>query len=370
MLNILLSPFSLLFFIMILGFAIGRIHIYKFSIGIAGVLFVAIITGAVITRSLPAAQEQMFTDTQNTMKIFSKIGSSLFVSVIGLQTGISLKGNSKGALRSFLIGIFMSAAGVVTMKIISFFDATVNISSLLGALCGALTSTPALSSVCELSGNNGNDVVFGYGVAYLFGVCLTVLFSQMLTPKQPCKKEKTAQLSAVTNRSCHELILISIVALVGNIIGDLHMPILGVSLGGTAATLVMGLLIGLLTKYIFVKIQLSKQSLEDFKKMGLSMFFVGTGYSTGVQAVSFDMRLIIYGVVITLSAIIIGIVLCRLLLYDKRGTSAFVIAGGMTSSPAYGAISENKSEISTSYFSFSYFGALIALIIFVQIIAR
>ncbi|MBE6576909.1 MAG: hypothetical protein E7653_02065 [Ruminococcaceae bacterium] len=366
MIHILFSPFCLLFFIIILGFAVGRIRVYKISLGIAGVLFAAIAVGALMAH-IPTLPEYLLNDAQNSMKIFSRLGSSLFVSVIGIQTGISLKRNSKGSLRAFIIGALMSAAGVVAMKLISVLDRTVNRSSLLGALCGALTSTPALSSACELNANDSASIIWGYGSSYLFGVCLTVSFAQIISSKSPPKKEKTALTSTAENKSYYELILLCVVALIGNIIGALKITLLNISIGSTASILIVGLLIGLLIRH---QISLSKEHLNNFRNLGLALFFAGTGYSTGTQAMSLDVRLIIYGIIITISAILTGVLLCKLFFARKREGSPFIIAGGMTSSPAYGVLSENETEASTTAFSFAYFGALISLIIAIQVIAR
>ena len=157
-LNMLLSPLNLLFFILIFGLAVGQIRICKISLGIAGVLFVSIFVGIGI-RLFGA--EVSADNIQSTMKIFSSLGSSLFVSVIGLQTGFSLKNSSKGSIAAFSTGILMSLSGVMAMLLISALDKTVAYPMMLGILCGALTSTPGLSAVCELVGSDSNSVIIG-----------------------------------------------------------------------------------------------------------------------------------------------------------------------------------------------------------------
>ena len=367
MLGALLSPFCLLFFIIILGFALGRIRVYKISLGIAGVLFAAIAVGALMAH-IPTLPKPLLAESQNTMKIFSKLGSSLFVSVLGLQTGISIKGNSKGSLHALAIGIIMSISGVVTMTLISALDRSVEQAALLGGLCGALTSTPALSSVCETI--DSNDVVLGYGVTYLSGVCLTVLFSQILSSKDPIKKEKADVIFTAENRSYYELVILCIVALVGTVIGTLKLPFLNTSIGSTTTILAIGLMFGSLHTKVAPHLHLSTQKLNTFKILGLTLFFTGTGYSTGMQSISLDWRLIIYGIAITLSSLVTGVLLCKLLLSKSHNSHSFIIAGGMTSSPAYGIIEGNSTDVLTGYFSFAYFGALIALITSIQIIIR
>ena len=102
MLNIIFSPIPLLLFIIILGFAIGRIRIYKICLGIAGILFTAIFSGVITMHVIPNAHKEILINTQNSMEAFSKLGSSLFMSAIGLRAGASLGGNSKGSVRVLL----------------------------------------------------------------------------------------------------------------------------------------------------------------------------------------------------------------------------------------------------------------------------
>ena len=123
--------------------------------------------------------------------------------------------------------------------------------------------------------------------------------------------------------------------------------------------------------YGFTKVSkksfVSSQCLNAFRNLGLALFFVGTGFSTGTQDVSFDIRAILYGILITLTAIICGCGLCKLIQRKYPLQQEFIIAGGMTSSPAYGALSGITTEASVNCFSFSYFGALVTLIIAIQI---
>jgi predicted RNA-binding protein with PIN domain len=79
--------------------------------------------------------------------------------VIGLQTGFSIKNHSKNSVLAFVIGSFMSLSGVAVMLLLSLIDKSINYTFLLGILCGALTSTPGLSNVCERMGNGSENAV-------------------------------------------------------------------------------------------------------------------------------------------------------------------------------------------------------------------
>ena len=364
-LTILLSPINLLFLIIIIGFVVGKLRIHNVSFGIAGVLFVAIVIGLLIKQPIIQATDEIISNLQSTMKIYSQLGSSLFVSVIGLQTGLSLKRNSKSSIMAFVIGVLMSLSGVIVVLFISLFDHTIGYTTLLGILCGSLTSTPGLSSVCELIGNDANAVI-GYSCSYFGGVLITVTLTQALM-----RNRESTRISKSNNsisKIWPELILISFTALIGITFSELTSRFLRISFGSTAFTLLFGLCIGYVVQKVRGSTLLSSMILNTFKSLGLSLFFVGTGFNAGIQVIQFDIKTVVYGALISLTAILLGIVLCKLCFRSYPLDIGFVIAGGMTSSPAYGAIDTHAKEDSLNYFSFAYFGGLVALIFALQII--
>ena len=367
-LTIILSPLNLLFFIIVAGITIGRIRIKGISVGIAGILFTAIFVGLLMNKLIPNETHEIIVNTQSTLKTFSKLGTSLFVSVIGLQTGFSIKNHSKNSMIAFSIGSMMSISGVAITLLLSFLDQSINCASLLGILCGALTSTPGLSVVCEFIGNNSESAVMGYGCSYVLGVILVVFSAQIFTEKHTDNKIESSPQQDIKSKIYPELILICLTALLGNILGSIKADYL--SFGTTAWTLMVGLLIGYVFKNTSTKNSISTQCLNAFRNLGLALFFVGTGFSTGVQDIAFDIRAILYGILITLSAIVCGWVLCRLIERKDPLHRGFIIAGGMTSSPAYGAIAPYATEASINCFSFSYFGALISLIVALQFLCN
>lgn len=364
-----LSPFNLLFFIIIAGFAIGKIRIKGISLGIAGVLFVSIFIGFLMNLLSSETNPDLVSNAQSTMKTFSKLGTSLFVSVIGLQTGFSIKNNSRESMLSFAIGSMMSISGAVITLLISILDRSISFASLLGILCGALTSTPALSSACEMVIYGKEEVVWGYGCSYLLGVIIVVFFTQMLSRNTDKKDYEKISSENVKSKIYPEFMLISLVSLLGNIFGDVKITSLNLSLGATASTLTVGLVIGYVVKRTDLD-KISSQCLNVFRNLGLALFFTGTGVSTGMQKMTFELKTVLYGVVITLTATLCGWIFCKIVSARYPLHKGFIIAGGMTSSPAYGAITSSASKLSANCFSFSYFGALISLLTALQIIAR
>ena len=365
-LTILLSPLNLLFFMIVAGLAIGRIRINGISVGIAGILFASIFVGFLMNKLIPNESREIIANAQSTLKTFSKLGTALFVSVIGLQTGFSIKNHSKNSVFAFVIGAIMSLSGVAVMLLLSLLDKSISYASLLGILCGALTTTPGLSSVCERISSGSENVVMGYGCSYLFGVILVVFFAQLFSRRCTNEINRISTQQEVKSKIYPELILICLTALLGNIIGSIKLSTL--SFGTTACTLMVGLIVGYGIKKAFKKSFISSQCLNAFRNLGLALFFVGTGFSTGTQDIAFDIRAILYGILITISAVVCGWGLCKLVEKKYPLHQGFIIAGGMTSSPAYGALSGFTTEASVNCFSFSYFGALVTLIIAIQII--
>lgn len=361
-----LSPLNLLLFIIVVGLAIGRIRIKGISVGIAGILFVAIFAGFLMSKLIPDGSSEIIVNAQSTLKAFSKFGTSLFVSVIGLQTGFSIKKHSKKSVPAFLIGALMSLSGIATMLLISLLDKSISYASLLGILCGALTSTPGLSGVCEMIGSDSESAVLGYGCSYLFGVILVVFFVQLFAEKHTNNKVQSSPQQDIKSKITPELILICLTALCGNILGNIK--IASLTFGTTTYTLMGGLLVG----YIYCKTSksnlISSQCFNAFRNLGLVLFFAGTGFSTGSQNIAFDIRAILYGILITLTSIICGWALCKPLRRKYPLHKGFIIAGGMTSSPAYASLANSPTDSSVNCFSFSYFGALITLIISISFI--
>lgn len=364
--TMLLSPLNLLFFIIVIGLAIGKIRIKGISVGIAGILFVAIFVGFLMNKLIPKEYNVIIANAQRTLETFSKLGTALFISVIGLQTGFCIKNHSKNSVLAFVIGSVMSLSGIAAMLLLSLLDKSINYTSLLGILCGALSNTPGLSCVCELIESGSESVVMGYGCSYLFGMILVIFFAQLFARKCTDISKSISKQQETNCKIYPEIILVGLTALLGNILGNIK--ITSLSFGTTAYTLMAGLLVGYILRNTSNTRLILTQCLNTFRSLGLALFFVGTGFSTGSKVITVEMRSIIYGILITLSTITCGWGLCKLLPKKYLWQQGFIIAGGMTSSPAYGTLSGSTTEASVNCFSFSYFGALITLIIAIQII--
>lgn len=170
----------LLFSVIGIGYLIGNIRIFGFSLGVAAVLFVGIAFGALDRRLVMPEEVHV-------------IGLVFFVYAIGLQSGPTFFAsmNRKGLrMNLFVIGILGIATGVSFLVSRMF---SINAPYAAGMFCGALTNTPALAAAIETVKSAGvalprnaqdtlfNSPVVAYGLTYPFGVLGVILWMYVFT---------------------------------------------------------------------------------------------------------------------------------------------------------------------------------------------
>lgn len=350
------------FSIIAIGWIVGKIKIKNISLDLSAILIIAIFFGFLASVFRPQLVDL---DLQNCMEAFSMLGTAVFVSTIGLSTGNSSSNIfQKKNLGAFAIGVLIVAIDFVLVFIISTLDYETNKSVLSGILCGALTSTPGLSSVCENALISSEGAAVGYGCAYIFGVVSIVVTTQILAKigyKGSCATESVFK----TSQSCKDFsfILISISIVIGSIINIASSVCFSVSLGSTGCILISSLVIGYLTGK--KKIALSEQNTKNFRILGISLFFVGRGFLAGLNLnTELSLVYIAYGVLLSLAPIGLGIVLCKYVFKYEIANSAYILAGGMTSTPALNVLLEKEhSPKGSQYYSMAYIGALLTIII-------
>ncbi len=362
-----ITPFNIMFLTVLLGYLIGKIKISHISLGLSGILFIAILFGVLIVNTALGDNVSYINGLGLKMKTFSTLGSAMFVSVIGLNTGMSLKSNVASNIFALAIGALMTVAGVLTAIVIGGFSDEVTQSTLLGVLCGALTSTPALSAVCEKESIIASEAVVGYSCAYLFGVISVVLAVSLLSSKSTIEEhEREVGCWSERKGDFRTFLTVCTVALLGNVVGNFEIPIIDFSLGSTGGILCVGTLVGYIVRKTNVAEKFSTGFLECIRNIGLSLFFVGTGICAGMEMLKLNWLTVIFGMLITSVSLIFGFALTAV--FSKQGLkSASVLAGGMTSSPALGVLTEKRKGVSVGQFSFSYFGALIFLVLIINV---
>ncbi len=361
----LLSPISIAFAVIIIGYYLGRIKIIGVSLDLAAVLIVAVAVGWILSVLDPINNALNSTDFHLNMKFFSSFGTALFVSTIGITTGYSVNVRQWKDMKAFLIGSLMAVSAFVTMKIIYLLDRNISFSKLLGSFCGALTTTPGLSAASELTNVVTQEVTLGYGCTYFFGVIATVLFVQIAIIKTNAIYDDKEQLktSNESRGALSGLIQIGITIVIGRLIGIIE--IFDFSLGNSVGMLCVGVVVGLIVKKYFPNNWISVKEFTPFRSIGLMLFFAGNGIPAGMQIYNgFDIKVILYGALMTIIPIAFGVILYKL--FFKEGTSATVIAGGMTSTPAIGVLTGKHTNVCFSKYALAYFGALITIVILIR----
>lgn len=366
--NVLINPCVLLFSIIVIGYFIGKIKICNISFDLSAILIFAVLVGYILSKFRPQVIDFSFT---NYMNMFSKLGTSLFISSVGLQSGFSMSYRiKKNNLICLLFGVTMVMTGILLTKIILCFDYNIDKSLLIGVLCGALTSTPGLTTVCESNEINAEFAVLGYGYAYLFGVIGVVMFVQIMNRNKCVEIVGTKENNDVDKKQCDYkkagelLVIIGIAIALGSLIGNIKL--FGLCLGTSGGILIVSILLGLLTKKM--KITYDENSFLCFRNFGLMMFFVGVGVPAGTRmTLGFDIKCVIYGFILTILPMVTGYIISKIVFKNIYDTLC-VVSGGMTSTPAIGVlIGKSKFNEKLELYSFSYIGALLAMVILVKV---
>ncbi len=354
-----LSPVFVLCMTMLCGYTIGKIRLFRFSLGLAGILFAGIAFGYGIQYIPMASDVSYITDLRGTVSSFSTFGSALFLSVIGLDAGVSVKKGKQGSLRAFGVGMFISLLGLVAVKILLFFDPTADRSTLLGILCGALTSTPGLSVLMDMSDISSQNATLGYAAAYLPAVLSILVFFQIIARKE--KKLENANQVLQNRASLYpSFAVVLFVSAAGLFIGSIHLPFADLSIGTTLGVLFMSLFTGVAFKR---RLRISKEVLSLLKSLGLSLFFAATGLSAGMQFRWLSPHMLLYGILLTVGSLLFGYLFCLCVFHRSKEKRLPALAGAITSSPALGILLEKDPNTQTEVFSFAYLGALITLLV-------
>jgi len=154
------SELVVTFLIALAGIAFGNLTVKGVGFGSSGVLIAAMVAG--------------YFFQFDAVNILADLGIVLFLLCVGLEAGPSLfrafKRDGKRFISNVLVLLGVSA--VNTVVLIAITGVPIGIG--LGLFAGAFTSSPALISALQFSPEQ--EVIFGYGVAYPFGLIGVILF--------------------------------------------------------------------------------------------------------------------------------------------------------------------------------------------------
>ena len=174
------QPILALFLAIGLGYLVGQINIFGFSLGVGAVLFVGLAIGALAPKA------------QITGPI-SLIGLIMFLYGIGILYGRQFfEGITGAAGRKYnLLALIAVVAGLLVA--LGFGQAFgIKIGHTLGLFAGSMTSTATLQAALDVMKNS--DPSIGYSVTYPFGVIGPILciyfMTQLVRPKFPPKAQR------------------------------------------------------------------------------------------------------------------------------------------------------------------------------------
>ncbi len=156
------TPLLTLFVIIALGYALGKIRIGNFSLGVAGALF----AGIAISAWEPKLALPSFIHT---------LGLVMFVYTTGLALGPTFFSTmKKSGLRDniFTFSIIFSGA-VISFLAAKYFVLETGMAA--GMYTGIFTVTPALAGVLEAMPKGSVEPIIGYSIAYPFSVIVSLL---------------------------------------------------------------------------------------------------------------------------------------------------------------------------------------------------
>src|SRR6478752_8013046 len=173
------QPILTLFLAIGLGYLVGQINIFGFSLGVGAVLFVGLAIGAFA----PKAQ------------IIGPIGLTglvMFLYGIGILYGRQFFEGMVGAGQKYnLLALVARLAGLaVALGLGHIFG--IKLGHTLGLYAGSMTSTATLQAALDVMKNK--DPSIGYSIAYPFGVIGPILciyfMTRIVKPKFPTKAQR------------------------------------------------------------------------------------------------------------------------------------------------------------------------------------
>ena len=382
----LLVPLFVLFLVMSVGYAIGAVKVKGVSLGSAGVLLAAILVGVLFsfvpTISIGEGIVLWDASLEKTYKLFSNIGTVLFVTSVGLIAGPKFfRSFNKSMMAYVAMGAVIVLIGVGITVAISALDKGMSVAMGTGLLSGSLTSTPAFSAARDSAGALEGQVTAGYAIGYIYGVLGVVLFVQIMPRllKVDIPKEREAFVAANTIQLKEDgkkrfvleefgFFPFFLTVVFGLLIGAVKVPIGGgnyFSFGSSGGTLIAGLIVGHFGHVGKVDLKVSKKTLNLMRELGLVLFLAGAGIPGGVSFVAeFNWIYIVYGIIMATVPMVVGFILgkyvFKLSIFNNLGS----ITGGMTSTPALGALisTAGTDDVSSAYAA-TYPFALVLIVV-------
>lgn len=402
--------FTLVFVIVALGYLLGGVDIKGVSLGTAGVFLMAILVGWLCTLDfadvpllgkfhIEGESDAIVSTFKATIQ---NIGLILFVGAVGFIAGPNFfKDLAKNFKTYIVLGVVIIVAGTLVAVICTLLTPQYGPEYWAGVLSGALTSTPGFSAAKDTvaAAANANDlealITLGHAIAYPFGVIGVVLFVQLIPKFLKADMDKERELLKVNSKEekktrtdlfmCDELGLMpfALAIVAGLVVGSITIPLSAqgyngpcFSLGTTGGVLIMCLVFGHFGHIGKLSLQIPAFTLKVCREFGLMLFLLGAGFHGGValveQVSQYGAGIVAWGFIggalMTIVPMLVGLMLAKYAMKLPLLNSLGSITGGMTSTPALGALikTAKTDDVAAAYAS-TYPIALVLIVLACQL---
>ena len=425
--KVFVTPFGnilfLTFLVTVVGYLLGKIEICGLSLGTAGVFLIALVYGHFgFANDSYLHQIGLVTvdeaKMKAAMKIIGDLGLLCFVTSVGFIAGPKFFANLRRNAKSYVIlgAVIIGTASISCYVLIK--TTNVDAAMLVGILSGALTTTPGFAATNEVLGNASETLIgaytaagvldpslaldaareqlvdrctVGHAIGYPFGVVGVVLFVQIV-PKilranmtEEQKKLHASEEASVERKLPEKLMELdpigfgpfALAIILGILLGKVYIPLPGganFSLGNTGGALLMGLILGHFGHVGPISMKISSDFLKSFREYGLVFFLIGAGIPGGSGFVEYvrqyGFMLFIYGAIMEIIPMILGYLIARYIIKLCMLNNLGSITGGMTSTPALGAlINVAKTDDVAAAYAATYPVALVLVVLASQFLA-
>jgi putative transport protein len=160
------QPILALFLAIGIGYAVGQITVFGFSLGVGAVLFVGLFLGAIAPEA-------------NIAGPIGLIGLIMFLYGIGILYGRQFFEGLSGPGRIYNVLALVSVVAGLLVALLCGRIFGIELGHTLGIFAGSMTSTATLQASLDVMQNNEPSI--GYSVAYPFGVIGPILCFYFLT---------------------------------------------------------------------------------------------------------------------------------------------------------------------------------------------
>ncbi len=163
----------------IIGVLIGMITIpigtYNFKLGLTG----GVLISSLILSKIGRTGNILWNVAGESNQLLRKLGLIFFLTSVGTNAGQNIIATLQdNGYQLFIVGICITLIPMIIATLVGYYLYKINFLTLIGALTGSMTSTPALSSVDSITDSNAPKIA--YATVYPFALVLLIVFTQIM----------------------------------------------------------------------------------------------------------------------------------------------------------------------------------------------